>query len=63
MKYRIYWDDQENCVVEYVEVEAPNLATAIFRAGMQVAHNGHGSGPLEVVRIEVPGDWIEVTLP
>ena len=63
MKYRIYWDDQENCEVDVVEVEAPNLATACFLAGMQVAHNGHGSGPLEVVRAEVPGDWKQVKLP
>lgn len=62
MKYRVYWDDQESCEVDVVEVEAPNLATACFLAGIQVAHNGHRSGPLEVVRVEVPGGWIEVDL-
>lgn len=63
MKYRIYWDDQENCKVDVVEVDAPNLATACFLAGMAVAHNGHGSGPLEVVRAEVPAGWTEIELP
>jgi hypothetical protein len=63
VRYRIYWDDSENCKVDAVEVDAPNLATAIFLAGMQVAHNGHGSGPLEVVRAEVPAGWTEIELP
>lgn len=69
MKYRIYWDDQENCEVDVVEVEAPNLATACFLAGVQVAL-GTGPvvrplrevGPLEVVRAETV-TWKEVDLP
>ncbi len=63
MKYRIYYDDRENCKVDVVDVEAPNLATACFLAGIQVAHNGHGSGPLEVVRAEVPVGWKDIELP
>lgn len=63
MKYRVHWDDQEKCVVDYVEVEAPNVATACLLAGVQVARNGYGSGPLEVVRVEVPAGWTEVELP
>jgi hypothetical protein len=63
VKYRIYWDDREGCEVAVVEVEAPNLASACFLAGMQVAQNGDPIGSLEVVRVEVPGEWIEVDLP
>jgi hypothetical protein len=69
MRYRIYWDDQENSEVDVVEVDAPNLATAIFLAGIQVAL-GTGPvsrslcevGPLEVVRVETV-TWKEVELP
>lgn len=63
MKYRIYYDDQENCEVDVVEVEASDLATACFLAGIQVAHNGHGSGLLKVVRAEVPVGWKDIELP
>lgn len=70
MKYRIYWDDQEKSEVDRVEVDAPDLATALFLAGIRVALGTgpvvrplHEVGPLQVVRVEVPGDWKEVELP
>lgn len=62
MKYRIFYDDHENCEVDSVEIDAPNLATALFLAGMQVAQNGDPIGPLEVVRAEIV-TWKEVELP
>lgn len=62
MRYGIFYDDSENSEVVRVEVDAPNLSTALFLAGMQVARNGHGSGPLEVVQAETV-EWKEVRLP
>lgn len=62
MKYRVYYDDSENSEVSRVEVDARDLATALFLAGMQVAHNGHGSGPLEVLRAETAA-WKDIELP
>lgn len=56
------YDDSENSEVKAVEVEADSLATAIFLAGFQVAHNGHGSGPLTVTGAEA-ASWTEVELP
>lgn len=62
MKYGIFYDDTENSEVARVEVEAPDLGTAIFLAGIEVAHNGHGSGPVTVVKAEIAA-WREVELP
>ena len=62
MKYGIFYNDEENCEVVRVEVDAPNLATALFLAGIRAAQDGYGSGPLEVVKAETAA-WKEVDLP
>jgi hypothetical protein len=62
MKYGIFYDDQEKSEVVRVEVDAPELATALFLAGMQVAQNGDPIGPLQVVQAETV-EWKEVRLP
>lgn len=63
MKYRISVDKRAERVVEAIEVDAIDLATAIFLAGMQMAHNSNPVGPVQVVKAQVPGGWMEVELP
>lgn len=62
MKYRIFYDDSENCEIDSVEVEADGLASALFLAGMQVAQNGDPIGPLTVTAAEA-ASWARVKLP
>ena len=64
MKYRIFYDDSENSEVVPVEVDALELATALFRAGMQAARNGYEPDPLTVLRVETEVvTWKDVELP
>lgn len=62
MKYRISVDIESESYVEVVEVEAPDLTTAAFRAGFQLAHNRNPIGLMSVVKAEIPGGWVEVEL-
>ncbi len=63
MKYRITVDNMGESTVEALEVDAPDLASAIFAAGMQMACNGNPVGQVLVIKAEVPAGWQEVKLP
>lgn len=60
--YKITVDDQGDAYVESIEVDAPDLPTAILRAGMQLALNRNPLGPVHFVKAEVPGGWQEVKM-
>ncbi len=63
MKYRIIVNNRDRLGNEVFEVEAPNLATAILLAGMELARSRNPVLPPEVVKVEIPAGWMEVVLP
>jgi hypothetical protein len=62
MKWRISVDDEQASLVSAHEVEADNLANALFRLGLSFGLTGDSQG-LQVVRVEEPAGWKEVRLP
>jgi hypothetical protein len=63
VNYRVTVENRDKCESERFEVEAPDVSTAILRAGMEVARNSNPVLPPEVVRVEVPAGWVAVKLP